>query len=67
MPRRLETNDGIAAFLLGLEFFDLGLDYDVRMPALLAAITLDDTLAAARALLDPARATVVVAGPYDAS
>jgi zinc protease len=67
MPRRLETNDGIAAFLLGLEFFDLGLDYDVRMPSLLAAVTLDDTLAAARALLDPARATVVVAGPYDAS
>jgi zinc protease len=65
MPRRLETNDGISAFLQTLEFFGLGLDYDVRMPSLLAAVTLDDTLAAARQVLDPARATIVIAGPYD--
>ena len=64
MPRALETNAGIASFLQSMEFFGLGLDYDVRMPALLGAVTLDDVHAAARRVLDPDRATVVIAGPY---
>jgi zinc protease len=46
------------------EFFGLGLDYDARLPALLNAVTLDEVHAAARHALDPARATVVIAGPY---
>jgi zinc protease len=65
MPRTLETNAGIARFLQTAEFFALGLDYDVRLPALLAAVTLDDVGRAARRALDPDRATLVVAGPYD--
>ena len=65
LPRTLETNDGIAHFLQTLEFFGLGLDYDARLSALLGAVTLDETLAAARRVLDPARATIVIAGPYD--
>ena len=65
MPRMLETNAGIAHFLQTAEFFGLGLDYDVRLPALLRAVTLDEVHAAARRVLDPARATVVVAGPYE--
>jgi zinc protease len=65
MPRRLETNDGIAQFLQMLEFFGLGLDYDVRLPALLGAVTLDDALTAARRVLHPERATLVIAGPYE--
>jgi zinc protease len=64
MPRRLETNDGIAQFLQMVEFFGLGLDYDLRLASLLGAVTLDDTLAAARRVLHPERATVVIAGPY---
>ena len=64
MPRRLETNAGIASFLQMVEFFDLGMDYDARMPDLLAAVTRDDVHAAARAVLDPAKAAIVVAGPY---
>jgi zinc protease len=64
MPRALETNAGIAAFLQSEEFFDLGLDYDVRLPDLLRAVTLDEANAAARQALDPARATLVIAGPY---
>ena len=64
MPRALETNAGIANFLLSAEFFGLGLDYDVRLPSLLAAVTLDEANAAARRALDPERATVVIAGPY---
>jgi len=64
LPRMLETNANIAAFLQGVEFFGLGLDYDVRLPDLLRAVSRDEVHAAARRLLDPARAAVVVAGPY---
>jgi zinc protease len=64
MPRALETNAGIASFLQQAEFFGLGPDYDVRLPDLLRAVTLDDVNEAARRTLDPARATVVIAGPY---
>ena len=65
MPRNLETNLDIAEFLQHAEFFGLGLDYDVRMPGLVQAVTLDQVCAAARTLLTPSTATVVVAGPYD--
>jgi zinc protease len=67
LPRRLETNVGIATFLQMVEFFDLGMDYDVRLPDSLASITRDDVHAAARAVLEPSRAAVVVAGPYTGS
>jgi zinc protease len=63
MPRTLETNAGIASFLQRIEVFGLGLDFDVRVAELLRAVTLDDVNAAARTL-DPAQATIVVAGPY---
>jgi zinc protease len=64
MPRALETNAGIANFLQSAEFFGLGLDYDLRLPALLSAVTLEEANEAARRLLDPDRAAIVVAGPY---
>lgn len=65
LPRTLETNAQIAQFLQSIEFFGLALDYDVRVPDLLRAVTRDEVLAVARRILDPARATVVVAGPFD--
>ena len=64
MPRRLETNAGIANFLQMVEFFGLGMDYDVRVAELLRAVTLDQVHAAARAVLDPSKAAIVIAGPY---
>lgn len=64
MPRLLETNAGIADFLQMCELFGLGLDYDVRMPDAVAAVTLDAVREAATCL-DPARAIVSVAGPYE--
>ena len=67
MPRTLETNMGIASYLQTMELFGLGLDYDVRVPDLLRAVSLDDVHQAARRAIDPARATVVVAGPYSGS
>jgi zinc protease len=67
LPRQLETNAGIASFLLNAEVYGLGLDYDRRLPALLRAVTHDEAVAVARRLLDPSRATVVVAGPESPS
>jgi zinc protease len=63
MPRALETNAGIANYLQTTEFFALGLDFDVRVPDLLNAVTLDQANAIARKLLSVDRATVVIAGP----
>jgi zinc protease len=65
IPRALETNAAIANFLQTGEFFGLGLDYDVRLPTLLGAVTIDDVHAVARRALSPDRATVVIAGPYE--
>ena len=64
LPRALETNAAIANFLQQGEFFGLGLDYDRCLPDLLRAVTLDESNAVAQRLLDPARATIVIAGPY---
>jgi zinc protease len=64
MPRALETNAGIASFLQTAEFFGLGLDYDLRLPGLLRAVTLDEVNRAASRVLDPDRATITIAGPY---
>ena len=65
IPRQLETNAAIAAFLLTIETFDLGMDYDQRLPGLIGAITKEAADAAAKKLLDPARATIAVAGPWN--
>jgi zinc protease len=64
MPRTLETNVGIANFLQTVEFFKLGLDYDLRLPGLLQAVTRDAVHEAAQHVLDPMRATIAIAGPY---
>jgi zinc protease len=65
LPRSLETNIGIASFLQTTDFFGLGLDHDRRLPELLGSVTLDAINDAAIRALDPSRATMVVAGPYN--
>jgi zinc protease len=67
MPRTLETNVGIATFLQTAELFGLGLDYDLRLPDVISAVTREQVHAAARATLNPSNATIVVAGPYSGS
>jgi zinc protease len=64
LPRTLETNAGIAFFLQAAEHFGLGLDYDLRLPALIDAVSRDAAHEAA-SHLDPAMASVAIAGPYD--
>ena len=65
LPRTLETNAGIAAFLQNVLYFDLGLDYDRRLPTLLGEVTRDQVNAAARRTLNADHASVVVVGPYE--
>ena len=67
MPRTLETNVGIATFLQTAELFGLGLDYDLRLPDLISAVSREHVHDAARATLHPSHATIVVAGPYSGS
>jgi zinc protease len=67
IPRMFETNYAIATFLQGAEQFGLGLDIDQRLPALLEAVTEEEIAAAAADVLRPEQATVVVAGPQEAS
>jgi zinc protease len=66
MPRMLETNISIAGFLQNVEYFGLGLDYDMRLPGLIGAVTRDEVNGAAKRFLDPERAAVVIAGPHEA-
>jgi len=63
IPRLLETNYSIAVFLQSCEQFNLGLDYDRRLPALIQAVTREEISAAAREALHPERAAVAIAGP----
>ena len=64
LPRQLETNAAIASFLLNVETFGLGLDYDEKLPGLIAGVTREAANAAAMRLLAPDKATIAVAGPW---
>jgi zinc protease len=64
IPRQLETNAGIAGFLLSAEFHGLGEDHDHHLPGLIEVVSLDDANGIATRLLDPNRAAIVVAGPW---
>ncbi len=63
LPLALETSAGVAATLLAIEQYDLGLDFIERYPAIINALTADDLLAAARTHLDAERLVIGVAGP----
>ena len=63
LPRRLETNPGIVAFLAECEFQRLGPDYPDRLPDLIRAVTREQVNEAAARYLDPARQVLVLAGP----
>ena len=65
IPRMLESNQSIAAFLQSSEEFGLGLDFDRRLPTLFRAVTLDEVRLAAAEVLDPERAAIGIAGPHE--
>jgi zinc protease len=59
----LETNDGIAGTLLGIERYDLGFDYISRYPEIIRGITAEHVIEVVRKYLSTERYVVVVAGP----
>ncbi len=63
MPLRLETNEGVAAALLTMERYGLGLDYLQRFSDLVQAVTVEDVQAIAHKYLDPDRYALAEAGP----
>lgn len=63
LPLSLESNAGVAAALINLERYALGLDYYRRYPELINAVTRQEVLEAARNYLHPDRLGIAVAGP----
>jgi zinc protease len=63
LPLALESNDGVAATLLSLEEYGLGLDYLDRYPAIITAVTREDILRAASEHLNPEKLVISVARP----
>lgn len=62
LPLSLEANAGVARALINIERYDLGLDYYMRYPELILAVTPEDILETARRFLDPDRLAIAVAG-----
>ncbi len=63
MPLALESSDGVAATLLNIEYFQLGLDFLERYPALIAEMTVDDLRSVMQAHVDPDRLAIGIARP----
>jgi len=66
LPLQMESNEGVAASLIHTERYQLGLDYYLRFPDLIASVTRDQVLDMSRRYLDPKRLVVAVAGPGSA-
>jgi zinc protease len=63
LPLSLESNGGVAAALINLERYQLGLDYYYRYEDLVRGVSPDEVLETARRYLDPDRLAVAIAGP----
>lgn len=63
LPLSMESNGGVAAALINLERFALGLDYYRRYPSMIEAISTQQVLEVARRYLDPDRLAIAIAGP----
>jgi zinc protease len=63
MPLRLETNEGVAATLLDMERYQLGLDYLLRYADLVNAVAVADVQTVAQKYLNPEVYALAVAGP----
>ena len=61
-PLRMDTNGEVAALLLRVERFGLGLDYPTRYRRAIEAVTAADLLRAVREHWAPARMSLAVVG-----
>ena len=66
LPLQMESNEGVAAALVNMERFRLGLDFYQRYPDLVASITREQVLATSRRFLEPDLMAIAVAGPAGA-
>jgi len=64
LPLALETNQGIANYLLGLEEHGLGLDFITRYPDILASVSRDDVRRVAREYLSTEGYALAMAGTF---
>jgi zinc protease len=62
LPLQMESNEGVATSLVFAERYRLGLDYYLRFPDLIAAVSRDQIHDMARRYWDPDRLVVSVAG-----
>ncbi|MBO9342493.1 MAG: insulinase family protein [Roseiflexus sp.] len=63
----LETNDSIASTLLGIERYQLGLDYIERYPTIIYSIDRDQVVEVTRRYLDTDDYVIATAGPPEPS
>jgi zinc protease len=67
LPLGLESLSGVAALLMAIEQYGLGLDYLERYPDYIESITREGVLEAAQRWLDPNRLVIGIAGPEGVS
>ena len=67
LPLHLETNAGIADFMLHIEEHKLGLDYLQRYSAILAGVSREDIRAVVRKYLTTDRYVLAMAGTFDSA
>jgi zinc protease len=65
LPLSLESNGGVASALVNLERYQLGLDYYLRYPELIRAITPAEILEVARRYLNPDNLVIATAGSFE--
>jgi zinc protease len=63
LPLQLEINEGVAGAILGMERYQLGLDYLRQYAGMIKAITPEEVLAAAQHYLNPDVYALAIAGP----
>ena len=67
LPVSLETNSGLASVITDIEFYELGLDYLQRFPALINDITAERVQAAAQKYFSTEQLAISMAGPPEVS
>lgn len=63
LPLRLETNEGVSQSILDMVWYDLGLDYLERYPALIEGVTAEAVRQVAAKYLRPDAYALAIAGP----
>ncbi len=63
LPLQLESSEGIAGTLLAMESYQLGLDYLLRFPSIINALTKEDLQAAVQQYWTPDALVIASSGP----